>query len=164
MRDAGQGGWGSAATAASTALGTVFILLTRSARPRLLDRRLRQRLAHSGLNDFTWALTVVASFPAAMLVMSGRSGSGGRSHLESLFTVGVAAVVLVLLGGTTWASSGFWAADGAYSRWITTIIGLAWIAVVSGFSRCAAPLPIERRSRRTRSSAERGASAPRSGP
>ena len=28
LRDEGQGGWGSAATAASTALGTVFILFT----------------------------------------------------------------------------------------------------------------------------------------
>jgi hypothetical protein len=40
--------------------------------------------------------------------------------------------VLDLLGATTWASDGFWAPDGAYSRFISPIIGLAWIAVISG--------------------------------
>jgi hypothetical protein len=41
--------------------------------------------------------------------------------------------VLVLLGGTTWAGDGFWAPDGAYSRFVSTILALAWVAVVSGF-------------------------------
>jgi hypothetical protein len=45
--------------------------------------------------------------------------------------VGVAAVVLVLLGGTTWVSGGFWAPDGSYSRFVSPIIGLVWIVVVS---------------------------------
>jgi hypothetical protein len=40
--------------------------------------------------------------------------------------------VLVLLGGTTWASDGFWAPDGAYAR-ISQIVLFAWIAVLSGF-------------------------------
>jgi hypothetical protein len=39
--------------------------------------------------------------------------------------------VLVLLGGTTRASSGFWAADGGYIKFIVPIIGLAWLAVIS---------------------------------
>jgi hypothetical protein len=42
-------------------------------------------------------------------------------------------MVLVLLGVTTWAGDGFWAADGAYSRFVPTLAMLAWIAVVSGF-------------------------------
>jgi hypothetical protein len=50
---------------------------------------------------------------------------------NALFAVGVAAVVLVLLGGTTWVSGGFWAPDGAYSRFVSPIIGLAWAVVVS---------------------------------
>jgi len=37
--------------------------------------------------------------------------------------------VLVLLGGTTWASGGFWAPDGIYSRFIAPIIGLVWVIV-----------------------------------
>jgi len=34
---------------------------------------------------------------------------------NALFAAGVAAVVLVLMGGTTWLSDGFWSAYGAYS-------------------------------------------------
>jgi hypothetical protein len=48
-----------------------------------------------------------------------------------LFASGVAAVVLALLGGTTWMSGGFWAPDGAYSRFVSPIIGLVWFVVVS---------------------------------
>ncbi len=50
---------------------------------------------------------------------------------NALFALGVAAVVLILLGGTTWMSDGFWAPDGAYSRFVSPVIGLAWIVVVS---------------------------------
>jgi hypothetical protein len=41
-------------------------------------------------------------------------------------------VILVLLGGTTWATNGFLAPDGAYSRFISPAIALVWIAFVSG--------------------------------
>ena len=49
----------------------------------------------------------------------------------ALFGVGVGAVVLVLVGGTTWASSGIWAPDGTYSRLISPLIGVAWVVVIS---------------------------------
>ena len=51
---------------------------------------------------------------------------------NALFAAGGAAVVLVLLGGTTWLSGGFWAPDGAYSRFVWPAIGLVWGMVVSG--------------------------------
>jgi hypothetical protein len=87
----------------------------------------------SGLNDFAWVLTVIASFPAAMLIMAGSFGLWRAKIISSaLFSAGVAAVVLVLTGGTTWAGDGFWAPDGAYSRFVTSVVGLAWIAVFSG--------------------------------
>jgi hypothetical protein len=50
---------------------------------------------------------------------------------NALFAAGVAAVVLGLLGGTTWLSGGFWAPDGVYSRFVSPLIGLLWIVVVS---------------------------------
>jgi hypothetical protein len=50
---------------------------------------------------------------------------------NALFAVGVVAVVLTLLGGTTWVSGGFWAPDGAYSRLVSPIIGVAWALVAS---------------------------------
>ena len=87
----------------------------------------------SGLNDFVWAGFVLTSFPRAMLIMAAAFGLW-RARLTSnaLFAAGVAAVVLVLLGGTTWLSGGFWAPDGVYSRFVSPVIGLVWGMVVSG--------------------------------
>jgi len=68
-----------------------------------------------------------------MLIMAAAFGLW-RSRLISngLFAAGVAAVVLVLLGGTTWVSGGFWPPDGVYSRFVSPAIGLVWGMVVSG--------------------------------
>ena len=86
----------------------------------------------SGLNDFAWAGVVLTSFPRAMLIMSGTFGLWRAGLISNaLFAAGVAAVVLVLLGGTTWLNAGFWAPDGAYSRFVSPIIGLVWVVVVS---------------------------------
>jgi hypothetical protein len=134
LRDAGQGGWGAAATASSAALGAVFFLLiTVGAALAYSVAGSGNMAVTSGLNDLAWVLTVIASFPAAMLIMAGTFGlwrAGVTSN--ALFSAGVAAVVLVLVGGTTWASDGFWAPDGAYSRFVSPIIGLVWIAFISG--------------------------------
>jgi hypothetical protein len=68
-----------------------------------------------------------------MFVMSGAFGLSRAGIISTqFFSAGVAAVVLVLLGGTTWASDGFWAPDGAYAL-IAQIVLFAWIAVLSGF-------------------------------
>jgi hypothetical protein len=86
----------------------------------------------SGLNDFIWAGLVLTSFPRAMLIMSGAFGLWRAGLISNaLFAAGVAAVVLVLLGGTTWVSGGFWAPDGAYSRFLSPLIGVVWVVVVS---------------------------------
>ena len=65
------------------------------------------------------------------------AGSFGLWRAEifsnAAFAAGVTAMVLVLLGTTTWAADGFWAADGGYARFVPTIVMLLWIAVVSGF-------------------------------
>jgi hypothetical protein len=134
LRDAGQGGWGAAATASSAALGAAFFLLiTVGAALAYSIAGSGNDTVTSGLNDFAWALVVIVSFPAAMLIMAGTFGLWRAGIISNaLFWAGVAAVVLVLLGGTTWASDGFWAPDGAYSRFISPIIALAWVTVVSG--------------------------------
>ena len=47
LRDAGKGGWGTAATASSAALGAVlFVLFTLNLGARVLDRRPRQQPDH----------------------------------------------------------------------------------------------------------------------
>jgi hypothetical protein len=84
------------------------------------------------LNDLAWACVVLSSYPRAMLIMAGSFGLW-RSGLISntAFAAAVAVVVLVLLGGTTWFSGGFWAPDGIYSRFVSPILFLLWVVVVS---------------------------------
>jgi hypothetical protein len=134
LANSGQDGWGAAATASSAALGALFLLLI--AVVAALAYSIAGSGTHlltSGLNDFVWAGFVLTSFPRAMLIMAAAFGLWrARLISNTLFAAGVAAVVLVLLGGTTWLSGGFWAPDGIYSRFVSPTIGLVWGMVVSG--------------------------------
>ncbi len=133
LADAGRDGWGSAVTASSTAFAALFFLLI------AVGAALAYSIAVSGaktlapaFNDFAWAGVVLSSFPRAMLIMSGTFGLWRAKLISnSLFAAGVAALLLVLAGGTTWMSEGFWAPEGAYSRFISPIIGIVWILVVT---------------------------------
>ncbi len=132
LADAGQDGWGSAATASSAAVGALFFLLTTvvAALAYSIAGSGNQTLT-SGLNDFAWAGVVLTSFPRAMLIMSGAFGLWrARLISNTLFAAGVGAVVLVLLGGTTWLS-GVWSPYGVYSRLVSPLIGVVWVVVVS---------------------------------
>jgi hypothetical protein len=133
LADAGQDGWGAAATASSAAFSGLFLLLvTVSAALAYSIAGAGYSALISGLNDFAWASVVLSSFPRAMLIMAAAFGLWRAKLISNtLFAVGVAAVVLVLLGGTTWLSGGFWAPDGTYSRFVSPMIGLAWVVVVS---------------------------------
>jgi hypothetical protein len=133
LADAGQDGWGAAATAASTAFGALLILqISVGAALAYSISGSGNNILTSGLNDFAWALGVLISFLRAMLIMSGVFGLWrARLISNALFTAGVVAVVLGVLGGTTWLSSGFWAPDGAYSRFVSPILLLLWVVVVS---------------------------------
>jgi hypothetical protein len=133
LADAGQDGWGAAATAASAAVGGLFLLLvTVVAALAYSIAGSGNHTLTSGLNDFAWAGLVLTSFPRAMLIMSGAFGLWRAKLISNaLFAAGVAAVVLVLLGGTTWLSGGFWAPDGVYSRFVSPLIGVVWVVVVS---------------------------------
>jgi hypothetical protein len=133
LADAGQDGWGAAATASSAALsGLLLLLITVSAALAYSIATSENSMLIPGLNDFAWAGVVLSSFPRAMLIMAATFGLWRAKLISNaLFGVGVAAVVLVLLGGTTWLSGGFWAPDGIYSRFVSPAIGLAWILVVS---------------------------------
>ncbi len=133
LADAGQDGWGAAATASSAVLGGLLLLLiTVGATLAYSIAGSGNLTLTSGLNDFAWACAVLTSFPRAMLIMAGTFGLWRAGLISNaLFAAGVAAVVLVLLGGTTWLSGGFWAPDGAYSRFVSPIIGLVWVVVVS---------------------------------
>lgn len=133
LADAGQEGWGAAVTASSGAVGGLFLLLVSvcAALAYSIAGSGNPPLA-SGLNDFAWACAVLTSFPRAMLVMGGSFGLWRAGLISNkLFAAGVTAVVLVLLGGTTWLNGGAWAPDGVYSRFVSPVVGLAWVLVVS---------------------------------
>jgi hypothetical protein len=134
LADAGQDGWGAAATASSAALGAFFLLLMAVVAALAYSTASSgNHMLTSGLNDFVWAGFVLTSFPRAMLIMAAAFGLWrARLISNALFAAGVAAVVLVLLGGSTWVSGGFWATDGVYSRFVSPAIGLVWGMVVSG--------------------------------
>jgi len=133
LAETGHDGWGAAATASSAALGGLLVLLmTVSAALAYSIARSGNLALLGGLNDFAWAGLVLSSFPRAMLIMAAAFGLWRAGLISNrLFTVGVAAVVLVLLGATTWASGGLWAPDGIYSRIVSPLICILWLVVVS---------------------------------
>jgi hypothetical protein len=133
LAETGQGGWGAAATAASAAFGGVWLLqIALGAAMAFSIAGSGDQTLTSGLNDFSWALAVLSSFPRAMLIMSGVFGLWRAGLISNtIFTAGVAAVVLGVLGGTTWLSGGFWAPDGAFSRFVSPLLLLLWIVGVS---------------------------------
>ncbi|SFL05656.1 hypothetical protein SAMN04488498_12713 [Mesorhizobium albiziae] len=133
LADAGQDGWGGAATAASAMVGALFlVLITVGAALAFSIAGAGNGALASGLNDFAWATVVLSSFPRAMLIMASAFGLWRAKLISNaLFAAGVAAIVLVLLGGTTWLNGGFWAPDGGYSRFVSPVIGLIWVGVVS---------------------------------
>jgi len=133
LADVGRDGWGAAATAASAVFGTLFLLqITVVAALAFSVAGGGDVALISGLNDVSWALAVLTSFPRAMLIMSGVFGLWRAGLISnSLFAAGVAAVVLGVLGGTTWLSSGFWAPDGAYTRFVSPLLLLLWAVFVS---------------------------------
>lgn len=142
LRDAGRGGWGAAVTAASAAVGTVlFVLYTLSLALAYSIAGSGSTQLTSGLNDLSWVLMVVASFPTAMLIMAGSFGLWRAGIIgNTAFSAGVTAMLLVLAGASAWASSGVWAPDGAYVQFVSPVIFLAWIAVVSAFLRRMSPV------------------------
>jgi hypothetical protein len=133
LADAGQDGWGAAATASSAAVGGLFLLLiTVVAALAYSIAGSGNNTLTSGLNDFAWALVVLTSFPRAMLIMSSAFGFWRGGLISSaLFAAGVAAVVLVLLGGTTWLSGGLCSPYGTYSRFVSPLVGVVWALIVS---------------------------------
>ncbi len=141
LSDMGHGGWGAAATASSAAFGVLTLLqvgLVASVAYSIAGYG--NQTVTSGLNDFSWGLAVLTAFPRAMLIMSGVFGLW-RAQLISnaTFAAGVGAVVLGVLGGTTWLRGGFWAPDGGYSRFVSPVLLLVWIVGVSRVLLTRAP-------------------------
>src|SRR2546422_4475268 len=82
LADAGQDGWGTAATASSAAVGGLFlVLLTVSAALAYSIAGSGNQTLTAGLNDFVWALVALSSFPRAMRSEEHTSELQSRLHL-----------------------------------------------------------------------------------
>ena len=84
LAEAGQDGWGAAATASSAALGGLLMLLvTVCAGLAYSIAGSKNPALMAGLNDFAWAGVVLSSFPRAMLIMSAAFWTlASRTNLE----------------------------------------------------------------------------------
>jgi hypothetical protein len=134
LRDADKAGWAGAATAASAAFGALVLLNTivYAANAYTIARSGSAELT-SALNDFSWVVQVLTSFPAAMVLMAGTFGLWRAEIISNTVYWSIfPAWVLVVTGSTTWASSGFWAPDGAYLKFITPIIFAVIVTFFSG--------------------------------
>jgi hypothetical protein len=101
LTEAGQDGWGGAATAASAAFGALSLLqIAVGAAVAYSIASSGNKTLTSGLNDLSWALVVLSSFPRAMLIMSGVFGLWrARLISNALLAAGIGAVALGVLGG-----------------------------------------------------------------
>jgi hypothetical protein len=133
LADAGRDGWGAAATASSAALaGLIFLLTMLYATLAYAATAAGSELFISSVHKLAWAGLVLSSFPRAMLIMAGTFGLWRAGLISNkLFSAGLTAVVLVLSGGTAWMDGGFWAPDGAYSRFLSPAISALWVVVAS---------------------------------
>src|SRR5258706_3968458 len=75
LADAGQDGWGAAATASSAALGALFLLLIAVVAALAYSiNGLGNHMLTPGLNDLVWARLVMTSFPRAMRITAAAFG------------------------------------------------------------------------------------------
>lgn len=144
LREAGEGRLAATTVVASAVFTALFFVIG------LLTMGLAYSIAGDGdtgviqaLFDLVWATNVIISVPAAGLIAAASIGLWRAGLVPNWFgQVGAVASIIVLLGGTTWATDGFWAPDGAYT-YITLVVALAWIAVASGllYARSTAEVP-----------------------
>jgi hypothetical protein len=121
LAEAGQDGWGAAATASSALVGGSLLLLISvgAAFANSIAGSGNPAFA-SGLSYLAWTLFVLSSFPRAMLIMSGSFGLWRPKLISNApFAVFVLAVILVLVGGTTWLGGSVWAPDGLFTGRLT---------------------------------------------
>jgi hypothetical protein len=100
----------------------------------------------AALYDISWVTSTLLSFPVAALIFAAGIGFMRSRLLPVWFGWASAGAALALVaGGTTWARNGFWAPDGAYNAYITPIIFVVWVVVLSVLvlrRSVAAPEPV----------------------
>jgi hypothetical protein len=141
LREAGEGRLAATTIASAATLAGIFFMLM------AVGAGLAYSVAGAGetgvvraLSDILWAFNVLASFPAAAFIAAATAGLWRTRLVPDWFGwAGLVAALIVLLGGTAWASDGFWAPDGALTL-ITMIVALAWILAASAILFMQAPV------------------------
>jgi hypothetical protein len=142
LREAGKGGWAAASIASAAALVGFFIVVVgvNSALAFQIAGEAEEGIVMA-LSDLQWALIVLISFPAAALLGAASIGLWRAALVPAWFGwAGLAASIVFLLGGTTWAESGFWAPDGGYAAWIMPIVFVVWALAASWLLYRVAPV------------------------
>jgi hypothetical protein len=132
LREAGMGGW-AATSAAFGAVRAAFLFAHIA-----IVGGLAYKIADSGSSDvilafqnLQWAIRVTSLFPIAGLVFATAVGFWRARLVPAWFGVGfMIGGLLVWLGATTFAHSGFWAPDGAYG-FFAIAVALAWMFTMS---------------------------------
>jgi len=93
-----------------------------------------------GLNTLVATADVISAYPLAGLIAAASIALWRSQIMASWYGyLGLLAAVLVVLHGTNWATSGFWAPTGGYV-FVATIAGLGWTAITSGLLYVSAPV------------------------
>lgn len=124
---------------AATALGAGVVTTSVFGGIVLMNAGLTFQIAEDGdagvvaaLYDLAWVASTLISFPVAALVFATGIGVWRSRLLPGWFGWASAiAALAILASGTTWARDGFWAPDGLYNAYITPIIFIAWVVVLS---------------------------------
>jgi hypothetical protein len=124
---------------AATALGAGVVTTSVFGGIVLMNAGLTFQIAEDGdtavvaaLYDLAWVASTLIWYPVAALVFATGIGTWRSRLLPPWFGWASAVAALALLAsGTTWARDGFWAPDGAYNAYITPIIFVVWVVVLS---------------------------------
>jgi hypothetical protein len=87
--------------------------------------------AAKAIYDLVWPLQVLIPFPTAALV-GAASIASLRAHLwpPAIGWAGIGCSIVVLVGGTTWARTGYWSPSHGYG-YAALFVFLSWMAVTS---------------------------------
>lgn len=124
---------------AATALGAGIVTTSLFGVLVLLNAGLTLQIAADGdagvvaaLYDLAWATSTLISFPVAALVFASGIGTWRSRLLPAWFGwASVVGALAILVSGTTWAADGFWAPDGLYNAYISPVIFIVWVVLLS---------------------------------
>lgn len=142
LRVAGKGGWAAASIASAGALVGFFLVLVgvNAALAYQIAGQAEEGIV-AAMSDLQWTLIVLLGFPGATLIAAVSMGLWRAGIVPDWFGwLGLAAAAAFLAAGTTWADSGFWSPDGAYSAWVAPTVFVVWAFLASWLLyRAAAP-------------------------